>query len=206
MNGIMMAVVIALAAILSFANLTRAQVAQSSSQSNHTTASEEIYFDASGRQASQPGVLAADKFSATSIGDVLTLLFDSAKVDLQTQSEPLVGTWVGTMRVPINPRAKPRTSYLQHLRGSVDKTEDTRVMVVVDVGGKTFTTEFPYGATRHGNFLRQFISPVPKKANAYAATVLIIAERRATNGAVLVQVDGLDVEAKAGAKGSKKAH
>jgi hypothetical protein len=166
-------------------------------------APEEVYFDAAGREALQPGVLTSDKFSATSIGDVLTLLFDSARVDLQTQNDALVGSWLGTVRVPTRSGAKPRTSYLQHLRGSVDKTKDTRVVVVVDVGGKTFTTEFPYGIARHGNFTRQFVSPVLKQGNGYTATILIIAERRDPKSAVLVTVDGLDVDAKSGGKSKK---
>jgi hypothetical protein len=179
-------------------------VSQGHLESNQTSEKhphpDSVYFNAAGRKAIQPGVLPGDRFSATSIGDVLTLLFDSAKVDLQTQNDSLVGAWLGTVRVPINAGTKARTSYLQHLRGSVNKTEDTRVVVVVDVGGKTFTSEFPYGGTRNGNFLRQFVSPILKKSNAYTATVLIVAERRAAVGAVLVQVDGLDVEAKSGAK------
>jgi hypothetical protein len=166
--------------------------------------SGELYFDAQAREAIPPGVLTIDKFSATSIGDVLTLLFDSAKVDLQTQNDALIGTWVGTVRVPTQAGAKPKTSYLQHLRASVDKTEGTRVVLVVDVGGKTFTTEFPYGTTHHGNITRQIISPVRKETSSYTATFLIIAERRDPTGAVLVTIDGLDVDAKSGNKAKKK--
>lgn len=172
--------------------------------SREITGSGDGYFDSAAREAIEPGVLVADRFSATSIGDVLTLLFDSAKVDLQTQNDALIGTWLGTVRVPTRPGAKPKSSYLQHLRGSVDKTEGTRVSVVVDVGGKTFTTEFPYGTTRHGDFLREFVSPILKQTNSYTATILIIAERRDPKSAVLVTVDGLDVDAKSGGKRKKK--
>lgn len=159
-------------------------------------ADEEVYFDAASKQAIQPGVLSEGQYSATSIGNVLSVLFDSAKVDLQTANDGLTGTWLGTVRVATKPGAKPKTSYLQHLRYSVEKTPGTRVSIVVELGGKTFTRTFPYGTTRSGNITGQFISPVLKQAGGYTATILIIAERRDANSAVLVTVDGLDVEAR----------
>jgi hypothetical protein len=173
---------------------------------NHGTAAQEGgYFDASRREVIQPGALPADKVSATSIGDVLTLLFDSAQLSLQNDSDPLSATWVGTVRVPTRSGKAAPTSYLQHLRGSVNKTAGARVTLIVNLGGKTFTNEYPYGTTSHGDILRTYISPVrPRPAESYTATIIILVERRDTKSAVLVDVDSLDVEAKSAKKTKKK--
>lgn len=164
---------------------------------------EEVYFNAEARELIQPDVLAAEKVSANSIGNVLTLLFDSAGLSLQTEKDPLTASWIGTVRVPINPAAKAPGSYLQHLRGAVNKTEDTRVSLIVTLAGKTFITEFPFGKKHQGDIFRSFVSPVKLAAKSYIASILILAERSDPKGAVLVSIDGLDVEAKPKGKAGK---
>jgi hypothetical protein len=65
-----------------------------------------IYFNAEAREIIQPGTLPADKISANSIGNVLTVLFDGAKLSLQTESDPLSATWVATYVFPLMPARK----------------------------------------------------------------------------------------------------
>ena len=159
---------------------------------------EEPYFNAQAREVLLPGFLAPDKMSATSIGNVLSLLFDTARVSLQTESDPLTATWVGTITVPTTttPGKKPK-SYLQHIRGSVTKTPDTKVTVFFELGGKGFVAEFPYGMKFEGNILRKFISAIkPGSGARYTATIVIHAERRDSKSALLIDIDGIDVDAR----------
>lgn len=158
-----------------------------------------IYFDAPAREVIQPGFLAADHVSANSIGNVLTILFDSASVSLQSENDPLTASWLGIIRVPTNPGATELGSYLQHLRGAVSKTENTRVSLIATLGGKSFIIDFPFGKKHEGELFREFVTPV-KVARNYNAAIMILAERSDSKGAVLVSLDGLDVEAKPKAK------
>ncbi len=157
-----------------------------------------VFFNADGRQVSPPSSLAANQMSGNGTGSVLSLLFDSARVSLQSESDPLVATWVGTVTVPTNPSAKPKLkSYLQHLRGSVTKSADTRVTISLELGGKHFVIEFPYGMKHEGDITRAFVSLVPRGSTApYTASIVIFAERRNAKGALLVDVDALDVDAR----------
>jgi len=142
--------------------------------------------------------LAANQMSANSIGRVLTLLFDSATVSLQSPNDPLSATWSGTISIPINTSAKPKAkSYLQDIRGSVIKTPDTRVVIILDLGGKNFVADFPYGAKHEGNIRRRFVSRKGAQSPVrYTASITIFAERRNTKGSLLVGIDGLDIEAR----------
>lgn len=136
--------------------------------------------------------------SATVSGNQLSLLFDTARVSLQTASDPLSATWVGTITVLTRPAAgkKPK-SYVQHVRGSVTKTPDTKVTVFFELGGKGFVAEFPYGMKFDGNILRKFISAIkPGSGPRYTATIVIHAERRDSKSALLVDIDGIDVDAR----------
>lgn len=164
---------------------------------------ENGYFDAQARATIQPGVLTADKVSATSIGDVLTLLFNGAKLSLQNESEPLSASWVGSIRVPTKSTGKNPTSYLQHIRGFVGKDKDSRVTILLDLGSTTHILNFPYGSVIQKDFLRQLISGVKPRSYAYAVTLLILIERRNPKSAVMVSVDSLDVEAKVALKPKK---
>jgi|GEM_PF-5389372 len=180
------------------ASSASAQGTKPGGQKNDATGSEKIYFNANAREVIQPATTTADKLSATSIGDDLSLLFDSAKVSLQTESDSLTGTWVTTIVVPANASGKKRTSYLQRVRGAVMKSEGSRVSLILSLGGKTFIKEYPYGMKSNGDFVLTFVSPIkPLAADRYLATILILVERRDAKSAVLVNVDSLDVQAKA---------
>jgi hypothetical protein len=159
---------------------------------------EDVYFNADSREVSPVTSLAANQMSATSIGRVLTLMFDSARVSLQSQSDPMVATWSGTITVPTNPASKPKPkSYIQDIRASVNKTADTRVTILLDLGGKRFLVEFPYGAAQQGDLRRRFISLAKSsRAERYTASIFIFAERRNPKGAVLVDIDSIDIDAR----------
>lgn len=165
---------------------------------------QDVYFNAEAREVIQASLLAADGISANSIGDVLTILFDNAGLSLQVNNDPLTASWVGTVRVPINPAAKTPGSYLQHLRGAVNKTENTRVSLIATLGGKTFVTDFPFGKKHEGDVFLSFTSPAKLTAKSYTASIVILVERSDPTGAVLVNIDGLDVEAKSKGKAGNK--
>lgn len=191
-------------AIVSAATFTMAQATKPNRQNSHAADDKPIYFNAEGREVIQPGTQPADKVSATSIGNVLSILFDSAKLSVQTESDPLSATWASTIAVPINATGQKLTSYSQQIRGAVMKTESSRVCVVLSLGGQTFVKEYPYGMKSTGDVLWKFVSPIkPQPAERYVATIVIMVERRDPKGAVLVNVDSLDVEAKAIKKGAK---
>jgi len=173
-----------------------AQTTETSRQNSSRADDKPIYFNANAREIIQPGTLSADKVSANSIGNVLTVLFDGAKLSLQTESDPLSATWVASIRVPTNAGGQKLISYLQHVRGSVVKSEDSRVTFVLSLGGKTFVKEYPYGEKASGDVLLKSSSSIePRPAESYLASILILVERRNSKSAVLGNVDSLDVEA-----------
>jgi hypothetical protein len=159
---------------------------------------EEVYFNSEAREVKSPSSLAPEQLSATSSGRAVSVLFNSARVELQTDSDPMVATWSGTITLPTNSAAKPNArSYLQDIRGSVNKSADTRVTIFLELGGKSFMAEFPYGTKHMGNILRRFISTIkPGSATRYTASILIFAERRNPKSAVLVDIDSLDIAAR----------
>jgi len=184
-------------AVVSGNSLSIAQTTATSKQNGHRTDDKPIYFKADAREVIQPGTQPSDKVSATSIGNALTVLFDGAKINAQTESDPLSSTWATTIEIPINATGQHPTSYLQHIRGAVVKSETSRVCLVLSLGGRTFVKEYPYGMKSSGEVLLKFISPIrPRPATRYTATIVIIVERRDPKAAVLVNVDSLDVIAR----------
>lgn len=163
-----------------------------------TTSPQETYFNGQAREVLSPSALTSDKLSATSSGNQLSLLFDTARVSLQTESDPLAATWVGTITVPTRPKAgKQAKSYLQHVRGSVTKSADSKVTMFFELGGKGFVAEFGYGMQFDGNIVRRFLSGIkPRSGARYTATIVIHAERRDSKSALLVDIDSVDVEAR----------
>ncbi|MGH9873714.1 MAG: hypothetical protein ACRD9S_14795 [Pyrinomonadaceae bacterium] len=164
--------------------------------SEGTPIPEDVFFNAQAREVSTPTSLTANQISATSIGSVLSLLFDSARVSLQSQRDPLVASWAGSITVPTNMSAKPKAkTYLQHVRGSLTKDADTRVSIFLQLGVRSFLAEFPYGMKHTGDIKRKFVSAIKSGSSAsYTAFIVIYAERRSPKNALLVDIDALDVE------------
>lgn len=197
MISCMRTAVLMVLALIFGVSASMAQPTETSRQNSRQAADKPIYFNAEAREVIQPGTLSADKVSANSIGNVLTMLFDGAKLSLQTEGDPLSATWVANIRIPTNAGAQKVTSYLQHVRGSVVKSEDSRVALVLSLGGKIFVKEYPYGEKASGDVLLTYISSIePRPAESYVASISILVERRNSKSAVLVDVDSLDVEAR----------
>src|SRR6185369_1092908 len=176
--------------------LTYAQTIAKKSSAAHAKPVEDIYFNADGRVVPPTSSLAATQVSAKSIGRVLSLLFDSARVNLQTEADPLAASWTGTITVPVNSTAKAK-SYVQDVRGSVTKAADTRVVIVFEFAGRSSIVEFPYGKKHNGDITRRFVSlnsPLP--AGNYTASIWIFAERRNSKSALLVDIDSIDINAR----------
>ena len=176
-----------------------AQSSATRAASSDTTV-DPVYFDAPNLKLIAPTLLAADKLSKNSIGGVITILFDDAMVSVQTAADPMIATWIGTIEVPIKPEGKIASAYRQVVKGSINKMKDSRVVLIFELGGKRFVTEFGYNVQHQGDFTRIYSSPVINPATRYTATLFVLVERRAVNGPVLVQIDSLDIEAKRPAK------
>ena len=129
-----------------------------------------MFFDGHGRAVPATTSLTANQVSATSIGSVLSLLFDSARVSLQNGNDPLVATWVGTVTVPTNMAAlaKPKArTYVQLVRGAVNKDANTPVSIFLQLGGKSFVAEFPYGTKHTGDIMRKFVSIIKRRVTPH---------------------------------------
>ena len=186
-----------LAALYTIPSLTYAQAKAKKPSAAHAKPAD-VYFNADGRVVPPTSSLAAAQVSATSAGRVLSLLFDSARVNLQTETDPLAASWTGTITVPVNPTAKPKPkSYVQDVRGSVTKAADARVVIVFEFAGKSSIVEFPYGKKHDGDITRRFVSlnsALP--AGNYTASIWIFAERRNSKSALLVDIDSIDITAR----------
>jgi len=185
-----------LAALNTVPMLTYAQAIAKKPSAAHAKPVEDIYFNADGRVVPPTSSLAATQVSAKSIGRVLSLLFDSARVNLQTEADPLAASWTGTITVPVNSTAKAK-SYVQDVRGSVTKAADARVVIVFEFAGKSSIVEFPFGKKHDGDITRRFVSlnsALP--AGNYTASIWIFAERRNSKSALLVDIDSIDITAR----------
>jgi hypothetical protein len=185
-----------LAALNTVPMLTYAQTIAKISSAAHAKPVEDIYFNADGRVVPPTSSLAATQVSAKSIGRVLSLLFDSARVNLQTEADPLAASWTGTITVPVNSTAKAK-SYVQDVRGSVTKAADTRVVIVFEFAGRSSIVEFPYGKKHNGDITRRFVSLNRALSSGnYTASIWIFAERRNSKSALLVDIDSIDITAR----------
>ena len=185
-----------LAAINTVPMLTYAQAIAKKPSAAHAKPVKDTYFNADGRVVPTTSSLAATQVSATSAGRVLSLLFDSARVNLQTETDPLAASWTGTITVPVNSTAKAK-SYVQDVRGSVTKAADTRVVIVFEFAGRSSIVEFPYGKKHNGDITRRFVSlNTALSSGNYTASIWIFAERRNSKSALLVDIDSIDITAR----------
>lgn len=185
-----------LAALNTLPMLTYAQAIAKKPSAAHAKPVKDTYFNADGRVVPTTSSLAATQVSATSAGRVLSLLFDSARVNLQTETDPLAASWTGTITVPVNSTAKAK-SYVQDVRGSVTKAADTRVVIVFEFAGRSSIVEFPYGKKHNGDITRRFVSlNTALSSGNYTASIWIFAERRNSKSALLVDIDSIDITAR----------
>ncbi len=160
-------------------------------------------FNWDSREVVSPSLIAADTISGSAIGDVLTILLRDAKVDLQSSSAGLVGTWVGTIRVPLATSRNGKPLHIkENLWGFIGKDEGSRVTIVFDAGGKVKVIELPFGKKFQGNLFRAFSGKLPRLDN-YSLALLIVVEWRSTANFAQASIDSIDVTASSGAKPSK---
>jgi hypothetical protein len=75
------------------------------------------------------------------------------------------------------------------------KDKETRVVIVVNLAGRSYTKEYPFGQKANVEFNRRFIHENRKEPPThYTATLFVIAERRSQKSSVLVQLDSLDTQ------------
>jgi hypothetical protein len=152
------------------------------------------------------------KFSATSIAQSLSVIFDDLRVEVQGSDAPLDETRTLSFRVPASVPAECRViGYLEDLIGGVLKSKGARAVIVLDIGGTTHVAEFPYGmdetsASGLSMFTRRFFSPQGVDiASALGVgiaeppplqvSIFLSVQRRTLDDFVLLAVDSLDVVA-----------
>jgi hypothetical protein len=148
-------------------------------------------------------------------GHAMTIFFgDPTKGDLQIGlggdpkgSGPLSAVKLVTVSVPVKSGAdKSRLiGYGQDVRGYVQKTKESRVVVMADCGGTTKIVEYPYGQEVQGmDYLISFFSPDTRYAAGdaqdhpvpiYPVTLSLMVQIRSPQEMVLAAIDSLDVEA-----------
>lgn len=154
-------------------------------------------FDFDKRKMLQPIKIPDDFVSMTASPDnyAISTLFDNFKIDLQTANDALSGAIFTGFRVPVKTApGKKFIYYRQDLRGVVQKDADARIVLFLDLGGKSAIIEFPFGKKYGENFLRSFPRRVNNiENNGYLAILAIIVERRDVNSAAFVQIDSFDI-------------
>jgi hypothetical protein len=155
-------------------------------------------FDFDHRLIVQPAVLAADSVGGTTISSTLSIILTGVNISLQSEAAPLFKTCMGTIRVPLSmPRAKSFISYEQSLRAGVYKDAGARAALFLDIGGKSYKMEFPYGRAIEEEMIENFNHTLRRAATcSYTVTFLLIAERKSIEESLLVSLDTLDVVAR----------
>ena len=103
-------------------------------------------------------------------GQNLDVLFDDLSVQLPRGRGRTRGTCCGCFQVPVNvSRPAEFMGYLTELRGSVNKTEGTRLVLVADLGGVVSTHEYPYGPLAVNDQAGGLTSPNRKSATGPAS-------------------------------------
>ena len=147
-------------------------------------------------------------------GHAITILFgDPMKGDLQIG---LGGEGKGagyqsavklvTMHVPVKAGTdKTRLiGYGQDIRGYIEKSKESRVVVIADCGGTTKVHEFPYGQEIAGqDYQISFFSPDTRYSgdpqdqpvSVYPITLSLLVQSRSPQEKVVAAIDTLDIEA-----------
>lgn len=154
-------------------------------------------FDFEKREMLQPIKMPDDSVSMTASPDNSTIstLFDKFSISLQNANDALSGAIFTGFRVPVKTApGKKFIYYQQDLRGVVHKDADARIVLFLDLGGKTATIEFPFGKKYDEDFLRSFPRRVKNvEAGSYLAALAIIVERRSVNSVAFIQIDSFDL-------------
>jgi hypothetical protein len=148
-------------------------------------------------------------------GHASTILFGAEMgVDLDQDTDDNSATRIAVLEVPVSaqePSAETFRGYSCDVRGFVDKDDETRVVVALDLGGTSSVLEFPYGESTTRDFRRAvfiypfdqvqretspgrvvgvFVAPPPH----FTALLTLSIQRRTPANKALVRLESLDVE------------
>lgn len=132
----------------------------------------------------------------TTSGTALSVLFDGFITEARgdTWWAPVTRTATFSAR-PEGVSPPTRLSFTQHLRGSIQKDADARVIVVLVLPDRTETLVFPYGErVDEGSLYRSFRSTLRvRELQEYAASVFVRIDRRRPNALARFDLDSFDV-------------
>ena len=148
-------------------------------------------------EVKQVALLDKNSVKAVSNGPALSILFDKATVSLQGSDGPRIATWVASLSVPMNITGDPQSMYFRELlRGFVRKDEQSRVLVVFDVGGQVYYRDHQYGPKIENDLVLESAFRVTGKArDTYAITLFIVIEGATQESSATVVIDSIDIEA-----------
>lgn len=156
-------------------------------------------------------VLEQKGFSTTAGSDIpgetafpLTVLFDGAQAGLEvkpfqvaeTLDEAKYAIWTGAIRVPLEVEWESSDLWFKSdLRCFLRKDEETRALLIADLGGVPTVREFPYGKKVEAEEFRQstFHDFKIRPVSSYSASFLVIVERRNLESEIELRLDSLDV-------------
>ena len=149
-----------------------------------------------------PEILSPNDVSATAEKGNFpaSLLFDKAKVDLQTAKSPPSAVWVGTLKLPFTLSKEPAEVWFKSdLRGSIRKPTGARALLFADLNGEIFVRDFPYEQDTVGegggtDFTYEIVHQAKSlPARDYTATIFLAASRQTGETAITVTLDSLEV-------------
>lgn len=129
-------------------------------------------------------------------GMSLTVLFNDfvAEAGSHTLAGPVTRTATFSAR-PEGVAPPVRLSFVQHLRGAIQKDPDARIVLVLVLPDRTETLVFPYGErVDESTLFRRFRSSLRlNELQEYAASVFVRIDRRRPGALARVDIDSFDV-------------
>lgn len=132
--------------------------------------------------------------NVTPHGRNLSVLFDSLRVSLQGTADSMTATRIASFQAGVEGIRGPAWVQLsQQVRGHVTKDENTRVVIVLDLGQAVQVREYPYGRRMDSPIMRSLPSRVRLgPGQRYNGRIIVYAERRTPDAVVLVSIDSFD--------------
>jgi hypothetical protein len=129
-------------------------------------------------------------------GNAATLIFQHLELSLDTKRDPLSAISTATVHLParLTDKAGSAVQMNHQVRFAITKSADSRVLLLIDVGGATETTEFPAGTAYEAldsivTISRQF----SRTTEAELASIIMVAQRPTTDAQVFISVDSDDL-------------
>ncbi len=109
---------------------------------------EKMSFDFEKREMLKPIKMPDESISMAASPDnaIISTLFDKFAVNLQNANHTLSEAVFTSFRVPVKTvQGRKFIYYTLNLRGTIDKDADARVVLFLDLGGKSEIIKFPFG-------------------------------------------------------------